>query len=48
MISVLIVTYNSSLTIQRCLESLERQTTRAFRVILADNDSQDITREILI
>jgi len=42
-VSVLIVTYNSALTITTVLESLKRQSYRDFEVILVDNASTDST-----
>src|SRR6188768_158026 len=42
-VAVNIVTFNSSVDIQACLESLKEQTFRDFRTHVLDNDSQDDT-----
>jgi GT2 family glycosyltransferase len=47
MVSVLIVTYNSSPTIENCLASLNNQTCKDFEVILVDNCSSDDTVGII-
>jgi GT2 family glycosyltransferase len=45
--SVLIVTYNSSSTIERCLLSLNDQSFKNFEVLVLDNHSQDETKNII-
>ncbi len=47
MISVLLLTRNRKAALQRCLESLEQQTTRDFEVVVVDNGSTDGTAEML-
>jgi len=47
MVSVLIVTYNSSNTIEECLISLNNQTIKDFEVILVDNSSTDSTKQLV-
>jgi len=47
MISVLLLTRNRKAELQRCLESLEQQTTRDFEVVVVDNGSTDGTAEML-
>ena len=46
-VSVTIVTYNSGLYIERCLESVFRQAGPSIEVIVVDNASADGTPEIL-
>lgn len=46
-VSVIIVTYNSSPTIENCLNFLNTQTLKDFEVILVDNGSRDHTIEIV-
>lgn len=46
-VSVTIVTYNSGLFIQKCLESVLAQTYPRFEVIIIDNASTDGTAQIL-
>jgi N-acetylglucosaminyl-diphospho-decaprenol L-rhamnosyltransferase len=40
-LAVVIVTYSPGETLERCLETLEKATTRGYRVVLADNGSED-------
>ena len=44
-VSVIVVSYNSSNTIATCLKALSCQTFRAFKIILLDNNSSDDTLE---
>lgn len=46
-ISIIIVTYNASSIIDKCLYALQGQTNLAFEVILVDNCSEDNTIEIV-
>ncbi|MCP4580226.1 MAG: glycosyltransferase family 2 protein [candidate division Zixibacteria bacterium] len=46
-VSILIVTYNNASTINRCLESLRRQESADFEILVKDNASVDETEEIL-
>lgn len=46
-LSVVILTYNSSRTLQKCLDSLEKQTSKDFIVFIIDDDSIDNTLEIV-
>ncbi len=46
-VSVTVVTFNSSSVIQRCLEAVLRQEGPPFEVLVVDNASTDSTREIL-
>jgi GT2 family glycosyltransferase len=45
--SILTVTYNSSLTIERCLLSLNNQSFKDFEVLVVDNDSKDKTTDVI-
>ena len=47
LVSVLITTYNSSLHLQRCLDSIKTQSCAPLEVVIVDNASTDRTREIL-
>ncbi len=47
LISVVIPTYNRASLLVRCLESLTRQTTQDFEVIVSDDGSTDSTREVV-
>ena len=47
LVSVLMTTHNSSLYLQRCLESIKTQSYPLLEVIIVDNASTDRTREIL-
>ncbi len=47
MVSVLITTYNSSLYLKRCLDSIKAQTYVSLEIVIVDNASSDGTREIL-
>lgn len=47
MVSVLITTYNSAKFLERCLDSVLRQTYQPVEVIVVDNASTDGTRQIL-
>ena len=40
-LAVVIVTYSPGETIDRCLDTLEKATTRSYAVVLADNGSED-------
>ncbi|MDD5192772.1 MAG: glycosyltransferase [Candidatus Nanoarchaeia archaeon] len=42
-ISVVILTYNSAGSIEKCLKSLENQTNKNFEVLIVDDDSTDNT-----
>ncbi|RLB04102.1 MAG: glycosyl transferase [Deltaproteobacteria bacterium] len=46
LVSVVIPTFNSAGTIERCLESIKKQTYRNIEIIVVDNFSTDNTREI--
>lgn len=46
-ISVIVVTFNSALYVERCVESLLAQTTSASRIVVVDNGSTDGTCEKL-
>jgi glycosyltransferase involved in cell wall biosynthesis len=46
-LSVVILTYNSSSTIDKCLQSLEQQTNKNFEVLIVDDDSTDNTLELI-
>ena len=46
-VSVQIVTYNSASDIRACLESLNIQTLKEFRIRILDNASSDNTLELL-
>jgi glycosyltransferase involved in cell wall biosynthesis len=46
-LSVIILTYNSSRTIEKCLDSLENQTNKNFVALIVDDDSTDNTLEIV-
>lgn len=45
-ISIIIPTYNSALFLVACLESVKKQTSSDYELIVVDNHSQDTTREI--
>lgn len=45
-ISIIIPTFNSELTLSKCLDSISSQTSKDFEVILQDNLSKDRTLEI--
>lgn len=47
MVDVLVRTYNSEKTIERCLNSIFNQTYKKFRVVVRDDDSNDGTVEII-
>jgi N-acetylglucosaminyl-diphospho-decaprenol L-rhamnosyltransferase len=40
-LAVVVVTYSPGETLERCLDTLEKATTRGYRVVLADNGSVD-------
>lgn len=46
-ISVVILTYNSSRTIIKCLDSLENQSDKRFEVLIIDDDSTDDTLTLI-
>lgn len=48
MLSIVVPTYNEENYLPRLLSSLKRQTFRDFEIIVADNNSQDRTREIAL
>ncbi|HVO64449.1 MAG TPA: glycosyltransferase family 2 protein [Terriglobales bacterium] len=47
LVSVLVTTYNSSLYLQRCLDSIKAQSYTPLEIVIVDNASRDGTREIL-
>lgn len=47
MVSIIIPTYNRAKTIERCIESLQRQTYSNFEIIIVDDNSNDNTEEIV-
>jgi len=47
MVSILITTFNSAPFIERCLDSVERQSYRPLEIIVVDNASTDVTQELL-
>jgi GT2 family glycosyltransferase len=47
MVSVLITTFNSAWFIERCLDSVQRQSYRPLEIIIVDNASEDGTRDLL-
>lgn len=46
LVSVIIPTYNSSRTLERCLQSIKDQTYPNIELIVVDNNSTDNTKEI--
>ena len=46
MLTILLPTYNSAHRLEACLSSLERQTSKHFRVLVSDNHSSDNTLEV--
>ena len=46
LVSVIIPTYNSSRTLEKCLESIKNQTYKNIEIIVVDNNSTDNTKEI--
>lgn len=46
LVSVIIPTYNSSRTLERCLQSIKDQTYSHIELIVVDNNSTDNTKEI--
>ena len=44
-VAVVIVAYNSGAYLPRCMDSLARQTFRAFRTVVVDNASSDGSTE---
>ena len=48
MVSILITTFNSAQYVERCLDSLERQSYRPLEIIVVDNASTDGTHELLV
>ncbi len=46
-VSVVILIYNSSQTIEKCLQSLREQTNKNFEVLIIDDDSTDNTLELI-
>ena len=47
MVSVLIVTWNSAQFLEKCLASIDCQEYRDLEVVVVDNASTDVTRELL-
>jgi len=47
MVSVLIVTWNSAQFLEKCFASIDRQEYRDLEVVVVDNASTDITRDLL-
>ena len=47
MVSILITTFNSAQFIERCLDSVQRQSYRPLEIIVVDNASTNGTRELL-
>jgi len=45
-ISVIVPTYNSSRTIEKCLKSIKNQTYQNIEIIVIDNNSSDNTLKI--
>lgn len=45
-VSVMIVTRNRADLLRKCLESLIKQTTKAYEIIVIDNNSEDNTKDI--
>src|SRR3982750_4096075 len=43
LLSIIIPTFNSQITIERCLESLSKQTFRDFEILVIDGGSEDNT-----
>ena len=46
LVSVIIPTYKSSRTLEKCLESIKNQTYKNIEIIVVDNNSTDNTKEI--
>lgn len=46
LVSVIVPTYNSERTIEKCLESIKNQTYENIEIIVVDNNSKDKTKEI--
>ena len=46
-VTVIIVTYNASQTLQLCLDSIYKQSSDAIKIIVIDGDSLDGTKDIL-
>jgi probable beta-1,3-galactosyltransferase len=46
LVSVIIPTYNSSRTLEKCLKSIKNQTYKNIEIIVVDNNSIDNTKEI--
>lgn len=47
LLSVVVLTYNSSKTLSKCLQSLEDQLDKNFEVLIIDDDSTDNTLDIV-
>ena len=45
--SIIIPTYNSAVTIQRCLSSITHQTFKAFEILIIDGGSTDTTFQLI-
>jgi glycosyltransferase involved in cell wall biosynthesis len=48
LVSVIIPTYNSSRTLEKCLESIKNQSYKNIEIIVVDNNSKDNTKEIAL
>lgn len=48
MVSILIAAYNVSQYIERCLKSVENQTFKDLEVIIVNDCSTDVTKEIIL
>lgn len=46
LVSIIIPTYNSSRTIEKCLESIKNQTYKNIEIIVVDNNSIDETKKV--
>jgi len=46
LVSVVIPTYNSEKTMTKCLESIKNQTYKHIEIIVVDNNSTDVTKDI--
>ncbi|MFH1288584.1 MAG: glycosyltransferase family 2 protein [bacterium] len=47
MISIIVVTWNSEKDLTSCLESIKKQTEKDLELIIVDNNSKDMTKEIV-
>jgi len=46
-ISVIVATYNWPAALELCLQSLKNQSFRDFEILIADDGSQEETREVI-